>query len=206
MKRQSGYQPTATACSEGATCADSCGPGYITCDDSNNPSPEFSLYCYDPNIGETCCSDLTGSSCASGFYCTKDTSGNDWCCPDGSTLAECQAQYSISGSLVSIAPLTYTPTNSSGPTATATTQATTSAPIVSSATPSTSSVASGPGSVAGPSSGSGSGPGSNVTFTSTVTAAKTATTSVVTAAANNQALPGGLAVFAVGVAGLMWAI
>jgi hypothetical protein len=68
-KRQSGYQPTETACSPGTDCADSCGPGSVLCDDSGNPDPSFSFYCYNPGLGDTCCSDRSGSK-----YPLPDTS------------------------------------------------------------------------------------------------------------------------------------
>jgi hypothetical protein len=61
-KRQAGYQPTETACNPGNTCVESCGQGSVLCDDSNNPSPDFAFYCYNPSLGETCCSDRTGST------------------------------------------------------------------------------------------------------------------------------------------------
>ena len=60
LKRAAGYQPTETACKPGKTCAESCGAGYETCDDSLNPAPEFSFYCYNPSQGDICCSDRSG--------------------------------------------------------------------------------------------------------------------------------------------------
>lgn len=61
MKRQTGYQPTETACAQGTTCEESCGPGSVLCDDSANPSPSFQFYCYNPGKGDTCCPDRSGS-------------------------------------------------------------------------------------------------------------------------------------------------
>lgn len=61
LRRQSGYQPTETACSPGSTCEESCGPGSQLCDDSSNPDPSFAFYCYNPGQGDTCCSDRSGS-------------------------------------------------------------------------------------------------------------------------------------------------
>jgi hypothetical protein len=77
MKRQAGYQPTQTYCGPGADCASSCGAGYVQC-----PSSDGDLHCYDPTIQQTCCPDGTGNSCAEGFFCTEDASGNTWCCPN----------------------------------------------------------------------------------------------------------------------------
>jgi hypothetical protein len=69
LKRQAGYQPTETACTPGSTCEESCGPGSQLCPDTNNPDPSFSFYCYNPSLGDTCCSDLSGSK-----YPLPDTS------------------------------------------------------------------------------------------------------------------------------------
>src|SRR5437868_5843014 len=69
IKRQSGYQPTETACSVGATCEESCGPGSEVCDDSANPSPSYSLYCYNPSQGDTCCSDHSGRALLPSPFC-----------------------------------------------------------------------------------------------------------------------------------------
>lgn len=110
MKRQAGYQPTQHKCGNGATCADACGAGYITC-----PSNDGQTHCYDPDIKETCCPDGTGNSCSDGYFCTQDATGGTWCCPDGMSLAACAAAYSLTGTLVSETP-TAAPT--SGPSAT----------------------------------------------------------------------------------------
>ena len=55
MKRQGGYYPSTHLCGQGDTCAEACGPTQIQC-----PS-ESGLYCYDPAVGDHCCSDGSGS-------------------------------------------------------------------------------------------------------------------------------------------------
>ncbi|KAF5697875.1 hypothetical protein FMUND_15268 [Fusarium mundagurra] len=60
-------------------CERSCGSGYVECVDK----------CYNPGIGEVCCSD--GSHCSRGYYCT-----NAGCCPDGESLEECRATATLS--------------------------------------------------------------------------------------------------------------
>jgi hypothetical protein len=54
IKRQGGYYPTTHLCGAGATCAEACGLGQITCPSS------FGIFCYDPTIGDTCCPNLAG--------------------------------------------------------------------------------------------------------------------------------------------------
>jgi hypothetical protein len=51
---------------------------------------------------------IATDSCDAGYYCTHDSSAQTWCCPEGQTLAQCAALYSITGSLVSetVAPTT----------------------------------------------------------------------------------------------------
>ena len=55
MKRQGGYYPSTHLCGQGDTCAEACGPTQIQC-----PS-DSGLYCYDPAVGDHCCSDGSGS-------------------------------------------------------------------------------------------------------------------------------------------------
>ena len=56
-KRQAGYQPTQNYCNgPGDTCDSACGAGYVPCQ-----SDDGELHCYDPSIGDTCCTDGTGS-------------------------------------------------------------------------------------------------------------------------------------------------
>jgi hypothetical protein len=100
MKRQAGYQPTQTFCGPGADCAASCGAGYVQC-----PSTDSTLHCFDPDVKQSCCPDGTGNSCDDGYYCTSlSQDGSTWCCPNGMTLAQCAAAYSLTGSLVSETP------------------------------------------------------------------------------------------------------
>jgi len=107
-KRQAGYEPSQTECGSGDTCAEACGTGYVQC-----ASNDGGMHCFNPDIKETCCPDGTGNSCSDGYYCTKDSTGNPWCCPNGMDLAACAAAYSITGSLQSE---TAAPTSSSAPT------------------------------------------------------------------------------------------
>lgn len=94
-RQDAGYSPTQTYCGPGTDCASSCGATYITC-----ASTDDALHCYDPSINESCCPDGTGSklmnlivpncntdlgtsdSCSDGYFCTSDTSGDTWCCPN----------------------------------------------------------------------------------------------------------------------------
>jgi len=96
LKRQAGYAPTQTYCGPGADCAASCGAGYVQCD-----STDGDLHCYDPDIQQTCCPDGSGNSCNEGYFCTSDSTGDTWCCPDGLSLSACAASYTLTGSLVS---------------------------------------------------------------------------------------------------------
>jgi len=110
-KRQSGYQPTQTICGTGDTCAIACGATYETC-----ASNDGNLHCFDPSVQQTCCPNLTGDACDLGYYCTADTLGATWCCPDGMDLAACAAVYSLTDALVSqvatSAPASSTPSSS----------------------------------------------------------------------------------------------
>ncbi|KAH8820512.1 hypothetical protein F5884DRAFT_52395 [Xylogone sp. PMI_703] len=121
-RQDAGYPPSQSLCGSGDTCAEACGPTYVQC-----PSNE-GLSCFQPSLGQTCCPDGTGNACDEGYFCTKDTSGGTWCCPDGMDLATCAAAYSLTGSLVSE---TATPTSSLPPSTSApasTTASTSSTP------------------------------------------------------------------------------
>ncbi|KAH7370609.1 hypothetical protein BKA65DRAFT_488876 [Rhexocercosporidium sp. MPI-PUGE-AT-0058] len=95
-RQDAGYSPTQTYCGPGSDCASSCGATYIQCASSDD-----ALHCYDPTIKESCCPDGTGNSCEAGYFCTSDTSGDTWCCPDGMDLVSCAAAYSLTDVLVS---------------------------------------------------------------------------------------------------------
>jgi len=95
-KRQTGYQPTFGECGEGDTCAIACGPGSATCVSSDTSV----LHCFTPQ-NQTCCPNLSGHACDEGYYCTQDSNDETWCCQDGTSLAECAAQYQVSA-LVSL--------------------------------------------------------------------------------------------------------
>ncbi|KAK4125967.1 hypothetical protein N657DRAFT_670121 [Parathielavia appendiculata] len=113
-----GYQPGQAMCGAGATCEEACGAGYTTCASTDNQ-----VHCFNPTVGEVCCPDKSGNSCEKGYYCTADSKGETWCCPDGMDVAACAAAYSITDGLVSqTAPATSTSTSTS------TSSSTTSAP------------------------------------------------------------------------------
>lgn len=124
-KRQAGYAPTQTFCGPGTDCASSCGTGYVQCD-----STDGDLHCYDPDIQQTCCPDGTGNSCDEGYFCTSDSTGGSWCCPNGMSLSACAAAHSLTGSL-------FSETQTSTPGAAAATSAPTSVSVTTTSTNST---------------------------------------------------------------------
>ncbi|KAH8656960.1 hypothetical protein BGZ60DRAFT_341118, partial [Tricladium varicosporioides] len=90
-KRQnSGYEPFRSWCGAGPDCASSCGANYVQCG-----SNDRDLHCFNPSNQETCCSDGKGNSCLGGYYCTKDTKDNTWCCPEGMDVESCAAAYHL---------------------------------------------------------------------------------------------------------------
>jgi len=180
-KRQAGYQPTETYCGPGETCAESCGPTYETC-----ASSDGDLHCYDPTVQQICCPDLTGNSCDAGYYCTSDSSGNTWCCPNGMDLVACAAVYSLTGTLASETP-TATPSAASSSVSAPTT---TAPSTIASTTAPTSKASIVP--VTRPSVGT-------VTMPSTTTSG----TAQFTGAANANGAYGGLPALAIGIAGVV---
>ncbi|KAF2794690.1 hypothetical protein K505DRAFT_201982, partial [Melanomma pulvis-pyrius CBS 109.77] len=104
LKRQ-GYYPTTHLCGKGSTCAEACGPTQIQC-----PS-DYGLYCYDPAVGDHCCTDGTGNSCSKGYYCTTDGAANTYCCPDGMDTGSCAAAYSLTVSLIRESSTAVVPTS-----------------------------------------------------------------------------------------------
>jgi hypothetical protein len=103
MKRQAGYAPSPQTCGPGATCAEACGPNHITC-----PS-DAGKHCFDPSVKQICCSDGSGLACDDGYFCTLDSTGGTWCCPNGLDLVACAAMYSVTG-LSSLSAYTAAPT------------------------------------------------------------------------------------------------
>ena len=95
LRRQAGYPATETACGPGSTCEESCGPGYQSCDDSDNPDPSYAFYCYNPSQGDICCSDRSGSK-----YPPPNTSNAS------RTLANYSFREQIHAGLASIVPMT----------------------------------------------------------------------------------------------------
>lgn len=49
----SAYSPEETECGAGDTCAEACGSGFEECESSAGVSS-----CYNPQAGETCCSEI----------------------------------------------------------------------------------------------------------------------------------------------------
>ncbi|KAK1771669.1 hypothetical protein QBC33DRAFT_554831 [Phialemonium atrogriseum] len=129
VRRQddAGYQPTQAVCGTGNTCAEACGAGYEACSSSDEM-----VHCFNPGA-QTCCPDASGNSCDAGYYCTADTGGETWCCPDGMDVVACAAAYNIDGGLVSETP---EPATSSVPSSTYAPATTSSYIAVSSYTPS----------------------------------------------------------------------
>jgi len=192
IKRQDGYEPTETYCSDGDTCAEACGATYQTC-----PSNDGFLHCFDPTQGELCCPDGTGNACDAGYYCTQDASGDTWCCPDGDSLAACAAAYSITGVLVA------------EPTATSTSVALVATSSVVPTTSAYVAVSSSSSSNYSKSTSSASfnlfGGGYSTSTTSTTASTTTTTTGgtvLFTGAANMDRVYMGLEVLAIGVAGV----
>ncbi|KAH6632670.1 hypothetical protein F5144DRAFT_621383 [Chaetomium tenue] len=130
-EEQPGYQPEEAMCNDGNTCEEACGAGYQTCS-----STDSQVHCFNPTVGELCCPDQSGNSCEEGYYCTADTKGETWCCPEGMDLAACAAAYSVTGGLVSQTP---PPATSTSTTSTSTSTSTTKAPITTTTTTSSSS-------------------------------------------------------------------
>ncbi|KAH8680868.1 hypothetical protein BX600DRAFT_504617 [Xylariales sp. PMI_506] len=97
----SAYQPDAVFCGMGTTCSEACGYGFATC-----PSLQNEVHCYNASALQTCCPSGTGDSCDHGYYCTSDTKGSTFCCPEGSTTAECASRFNVTGGLTSQYPTT----------------------------------------------------------------------------------------------------
>jgi hypothetical protein len=76
VRQDSGYQPTQTECGAGADCPTACGADTVQC-----ASTDGDLHCYEPSLGESCCSDGSGNACDEGYYCTDNSEGT-WCCPN----------------------------------------------------------------------------------------------------------------------------
>jgi len=131
-EEQPGYQPEEAVCNEGNTCEEACGAGYQTCSSSDSQ-----VHCFNPTVGELCCPDKSGNSCEQGYYCTADTKGETWCCPEGMDLAACAAAYSVVGGLVSQTPPPVTSTSTS--TSSSSTSTTTPKPPKTTSTSTTSS-------------------------------------------------------------------
>ncbi|KAF3022030.1 hypothetical protein E8E14_012606 [Neopestalotiopsis sp. 37M] len=121
MGRQAGagYYPDSTACGTGNTCAEACGAGYQQC-----YSTDDLIHCYDAANAQTCCPNSSGDSCNAGYYCTADSAGETYCCPEGTSTEDCAASYGVTGGLQSmsvVATSTYTATLTSTATVASTT-------------------------------------------------------------------------------------
>ncbi|ETS83157.1 hypothetical protein PFICI_05033 [Pestalotiopsis fici W106-1] len=123
MGRQAGagYYPDSTACGTGDTCAEACGAGYEQC-----YSTDDLIHCYDLANAQTCCPNSSGDSCNAGYYCTADSVGETYCCPEGTSTDDCAASYGVTGGLQSmsvVATSTYTATLTSTTTVASTSSA-----------------------------------------------------------------------------------
>ncbi|KAJ6444571.1 prp 4 CRoW domain-containing protein [Purpureocillium lavendulum] len=129
-----GYVPETTKCGTGNTCAEACGAGFAQC-----PSGDNVAHCFNPTVGDSCCTDNSGNSCAKGFYCTHDSKKQTWCCPDSMDLAACAAAYTVTGVLEQ-ARSTTAPSTTSTPPPKTTSTSTSTKPSTTSTTPTTTSV------------------------------------------------------------------
>jgi len=84
-KRQQFVPTTTTA--QGETCADAFGDGYVTCREKSDTQNRL---CYNPTIGQTCCS--SSWACPSGSFCLV----NPYCCPAGQDPKTCAAANGVS--------------------------------------------------------------------------------------------------------------
>ncbi|KAG6009585.1 hypothetical protein E4U21_001952 [Claviceps maximensis] len=118
MRRDtSGYKPDQKHCKAGNTCAEACGATYAQCPGG---LPDVA-HCFNPAIGQSCCTDNSGNSCDAGFYCTHDDKKQTWCCPNGMDLNACAAAFSVAG----LVPATAQPAPSTSSTSTSTTSTST---------------------------------------------------------------------------------
>ncbi|ORY15027.1 hypothetical protein BCR34DRAFT_662305 [Clohesyomyces aquaticus] len=99
VKKRQGYIPNNHLCGEGNTCGEACGGAYVQC-----PSTD-GIYCYNPSSGERCCANGGGNSCDAGYYCTSESTGNTYCCPNGTDVTNCAASDSLTVSLVLVSTL-----------------------------------------------------------------------------------------------------
>lgn len=76
VRQNPGYQPTQTPCGPGNDCPTACGADTVQC-----ASTDSELHCYEPSLGESCCSDGSGNACGEGYFCTDNSQGT-WCCPN----------------------------------------------------------------------------------------------------------------------------
>jgi hypothetical protein len=52
-----GYKPEQTQCGDGDTCSEACGASYTSCSATSSEKS----HCYDPTVGQSCCTDGSGS-------------------------------------------------------------------------------------------------------------------------------------------------
>ncbi|KAH6855760.1 hypothetical protein B0I37DRAFT_350903 [Chaetomium sp. MPI-CAGE-AT-0009] len=110
-EEQPGYQPEEASCGNGSTCEEACGAGYQTC-----ASVDSQIHCFNPTVGELCCPDKSGNSCEAGYYCTADTEGETWCCPEDPppvTSTSTTSTSTSSSTSTTKAPITTTTSSSS---------------------------------------------------------------------------------------------
>ncbi|RDA88702.1 hypothetical protein CP532_4117 [Ophiocordyceps camponoti-leonardi (nom. inval.)] len=107
------YQPEVAVCKEGMnSCEEACGPGFEQCPVGPGGGGKDEAHCVNRLLNESCCTDGHGQSCAAGFYCTVDSTGNNICCPEGQDLSACAKEQKVAGQLQYA---TSTPSSSSAP-------------------------------------------------------------------------------------------
>ncbi|RCI09353.1 hypothetical protein L249_3745 [Ophiocordyceps polyrhachis-furcata BCC 54312] len=106
----SAYQPEVAVCKEGMnSCEEACGAGFEQCPGAKGDE----AHCVNRLRNESCCMGGHGQSCAAGFYCTVDNTGNNICCPEGQDLSACANEQKVAGQLQYA---TSTPPSSTPPT------------------------------------------------------------------------------------------
>ncbi|KAG5926267.1 hypothetical protein E4U42_003483 [Claviceps africana] len=117
MRRDDGgYKPDQKQCKAGNTCAEACGAGFDQCPGGQ---PDIA-HCFNPTVGQSCCTDNSGNSCDAGFYCTHDARKQTWCCPHELDLAACAAAFKVDGLVAATAKPAPTTTSTTSTTSSAT--------------------------------------------------------------------------------------
>ncbi|KAK4149439.1 enhancer of mRNA-decapping protein 4 [Chaetomidium leptoderma] len=85
LNKRQAFDPDETT-GNGANCVEAFGEGYIEC---VPPTASRNRLCINPDLGETCCSNLWG--CPSDSFCLVQ----DLCCPTGLDPTTCAAQNDV---------------------------------------------------------------------------------------------------------------